>query len=218
MRQSGSQQHLKPAEEQHNRQHYPFISEESLNYSDETADALSARNTVSTVDSYVYFDGVSSGLHRIASVRQSQRRKKSKRSETYKSTPPEERTKGQIAQHYYHKFGLNRITPILILICFSLVGAGVFYAIEHDNQLQVEASKKERMEQLRSKAIDRMVYLVNRPPPTYNTVRNATYNFLIWYEAGIPELNDVMSTGLRWDFWGALFYVCTIYTTIGGLL
>ncbi|KIH49547.1 Ion channel, partial [Ancylostoma duodenale] len=103
------------------------------------------------------------------------------------------------------------LLPLLGLIVYTLLGALLFSELEGPNeQYELELLKKQRDE-----LFENTVYRLNnvramQPMAALNHTRR---NLLRFQEKlGVDPVNLEET---RWNFWGAVFYCMTVYTTIG---
>ncbi|KAK5979970.1 TWiK family of potassium channels protein 18 [Trichostrongylus colubriformis] len=103
------------------------------------------------------------------------------------------------------------LLPLLGLIIYTLLGAILFSELEGPNeQYELEQLRKERQELFES-----TVYRLNnvrgmQPMAALNHTRKSLLKFQ--EKLGIEPVNLEET---RWNFWGAVFYCMTVYTTIG---
>ncbi|EYC40737.1 hypothetical protein Y032_0599g466 [Ancylostoma ceylanicum] len=106
---------------------------------------------------------------------------------------------------------VKALLPLLGLIVYTLLGALLFSELEGPNeQYELELLKKQRDE-----LFENTVYRLNnvramQPMAALNHTRR---NLLRFQEKlGVDPVNLEET---RWNFWGAVFYCMTVYTTIG---
>ncbi|KAE9547891.1 hypothetical protein FO519_008895 [Halicephalobus sp. NKZ332] len=109
------------------------------------------------------------------------------------------------------KDGVRGFVPLVILIVLTLIGGFMFMAIEGPNEEY----------ELRNKIIDRQ-RLLDDTAFKLNTIKSMTaiqaYNHTVKTleeyreKLGVPV---VMMNQTKWNFWGAIYYSMTVYTTIG---
>ncbi|KAK6032937.1 Ion channel, partial [Ostertagia ostertagi] len=103
------------------------------------------------------------------------------------------------------------LLPLLGLIVYTLLGAILFSELEGPNeQYELEQLKKQRKE-----LFENTVYRLNnvramQPMAALNHTRKSLMKFQ--EKLGIEPVNLEET---RWNFWGAVFYCMTVYTTIG---
>lgn len=103
------------------------------------------------------------------------------------------------------------VLPLLGLIVYTLLGAILFTELEGPNeQYELEQLKKQRQE-----LFETTVYRLNnvramQPMAALNHTRKSLMKFQ--EKLGIEPVNLEET---RWNFWGAVFYCMTVYTTIG---
>ncbi|VDL80286.1 unnamed protein product [Nippostrongylus brasiliensis] len=109
-------------------------------------------------------------------------------------------------------FGIfSALLPLLGLIVYTLLGAILFSELEGPNeQYELEQLKKQRQE-----LFDATVYRLNnvramQPMAALNHTRRSLMKFQ--EKLGVEPVNTEET---RWNFWGAVFYCMTVYTTIG---
>uniref|UniRef100_A0A0N4W0F4 Ion channel n=1 Tax=Haemonchus placei TaxID=6290 RepID=A0A0N4W0F4_HAEPC len=103
------------------------------------------------------------------------------------------------------------LLPLLGLIFYTLLGAILFSELEGPNeQYEMEQLQKQRQE-----LFENTVYRLNnvramQPMAALNHTRKSLLKFQ--EKLGIEPVNFEET---RWNFWGAVFYCMTVYTTIG---
>ncbi|KHJ97805.1 Ion channel [Oesophagostomum dentatum] len=105
----------------------------------------------------------------------------------------------------------HALLPLLGLILYTLLGALLFSELEGPNeQYELEQLKKQRDE-----LFDNTVYRLNnvRAMQPLAALNHTRRNLLRFQEKlGVEPVNPEET---RWNFWGAVFYCMTVYTTIG---
>jgi len=115
-----------------------------------------------------------------------------------------------------YKAASSLIGLILIFLSFSILGALLFLAIESSHEQHYKIIIRDE----RASIIEQ---LLNEPPPqtnsTIETWKKNVESMLLLYEETIRDAvnNDVSSDSTEeiWTIWSSLFFVFTVYTTIG---
>ncbi|XP_052771216.1 uncoordinated protein 58-like [Mya arenaria] len=119
----------------------------------------------------------------------------------------------RVAQTVY-KAARSLVGLIIILIAYTALGAAIFMAVESYH----EQKYKSNITDIRKNLITQLLQSVNQVQGV-NKFRAVTTNLLVDYESSIREAikNDVTtdSTVEVWTYWDSLFFVWTVYTTIG---
>ena len=106
------------------------------------------------------------------------------------------------------------IGKVLILIAYSFLGAYIFMEIESKHEIQ----HKENITVIRDRLVTESFNL-SRTIQNESKWREAMSTKLLEYEDAVKEARDngvaSPSNEIVWDFWNSLFFVGTIYTTIG---
>ncbi|KAE9419390.1 hypothetical protein Angca_003338 [Angiostrongylus cantonensis] len=103
------------------------------------------------------------------------------------------------------------LLPLLGLLLYTLLGAVLFCELEGPNEQYELAQLKKQREEL----FESTVYRLNnvramQPMAALNHTRKNLLRFQ--QKLGIEPVN---LEDIRWNFWGAVFYCMTVYTTIG---
>uniref|UniRef100_A0A0K0D4V9 Ion channel n=1 Tax=Angiostrongylus cantonensis TaxID=6313 RepID=A0A0K0D4V9_ANGCA len=113
--------------------------------------------------------------------------------------------------YYYCFIVLLALLPLLGLLLYTLLGAVLFCELEGPNEQYELAQLKKQREEL----FESTVYRLNnvramQPMAALNHTRKNLLRFQ--QKLGIEPVN---LEDIRWNFWGAVFYCMTVYTTIG---
>lgn len=108
--------------------------------------------------------------------------------------------------------GVKRILPLILLIIYTIFGGFIFHLIEEPNEIRTRKEHSRNLTNLRNEMRHRLSYITANYP--FGHERDEKFNEeLVWYHEAMGVTED--SGEPKWNFWGAMFYAMTLYTTIG---
>ncbi|KAI1729250.1 ion channel domain-containing protein [Ditylenchus destructor] len=117
-----------------------------------------------------------------------------------------------LKDYYDHSF-IRHIGPFLFLALYSFVGAYLFYIIEYDNERRLFRKEQYLLDKLRNDTFVQLQSVINDARHNDEAKFSESRDILFWYERQLVKTK--LPEALEWDMWGALFFVGTIFTTIG---
>lgn len=115
----------------------------------------------------------------------------------------------------FSKFAFSHLGLIVLLLCYSFLGAAIFKKIERVHEKQMLANLKK----MRDKIITEALTLSCSNASMMNESRENLTNMIFRHEKEVVEAyKHGIRTGpdtILWDYWGSLFFCTTVFTTIG---
>lgn len=126
----------------------------------------------------------------------------------------------KICKHLSTQFGL-----LIVLLGYSCIGAVIFQALERPNELRMQ----ENTTLIKNDLLTNVTYTRNELLNFFSQSisRKKRRNFTILFEEMLIKYQEELEKSMvytieaggddppMWDYWGALFFCATVYTTIG---
>uniref|UniRef100_A0A0N5C3H6 Potassium channel subfamily K member 18 n=1 Tax=Strongyloides papillosus TaxID=174720 RepID=A0A0N5C3H6_STREA len=113
----------------------------------------------------------------------------------------------------YDKFNLRHFAPFLILLIYAFFGAGLFYYVEHENEIEMKRLEENKLNILRNETLKRLKNIMLDDVISLESKLITSKDIFTHYENELLKAKGEQR--LDWDFIGALYYVGSIMTTIG---
>ncbi len=117
------------------------------------------------------------------------------------------------AKKLYKTFGINHFVPLFVVAVYTLIGAGLFQSIEYHNDSEFLKRRYDNYTGNKEEVIKK-IYELGQMHSMLNETEN--YNKIIETLNHFETINNFsVSNNSKWDFWNAMYFAGTIYTTIG---
>ena len=115
----------------------------------------------------------------------------------------------------YSAYGGRHIVPPLVLFIYAWITAAALYIVESEHEADAWTAHQTRMADARTATIEQLMRVWGKDYLLENEhIVNVSASIFRQFELTM-NLHDPPL--IAWDMWGALFYVGTVYTTIGEL-
>lgn len=129
----------------------------------------------------------------------------------------------RIARSWYRRLGIRHIACLILLIFYTILGGIMFYAVEHDHDLEKNQLRYAKYLSARNDAARlvcrKLLENCSASPAALEPSSESSncVGFLLAtltnYERAL-EAPPIHNTS-KWDLWSAIYFCCTLYTTIG---